>query len=563
MTKVLSVQSQDSVMTMPGGAASPADGIEPAQVGIVVYVSPRENENIWAATLAAVLRQVGAEVRFFQLHAHENNADEVCAQIKAFSPALVILALYDYNNLGVYFEDFAVVDAYRPLCARLRQALPSVHINAGSWFVTYCAEQYLRDHEEIDSITIGEAEETVPDLVRHLMSGRSLDNCPGIIFRRAEQLVRTPVRPAIRDLDSIPFMARDLYRGGPARLATSRGCHAACEFCSIAYFAPFNDTSRWRGRTPGSIVSEIAHLVHDHGVDTIEFEDGSFEDQGRNGYDQPYGRMLAICDMLEKASLDIMFAVFMRTATALRLSADMWERLRSAGLYKIFVGVDSVDQQMRKKYRKPSFRLEAVPGLRRRLLALNIEMRVGYIMFDPWVDFARLRASIAFLKELDHLCWAQCWTPLELLPGLPVIDRVAGDDLLAPDYRYDRPWSYRYAEPRIEPLALGIKDLMRAQPKLLDTKLKHCDIALHRRRHLARRTPSLEGGLGSLGSRLEEHRRVIAANNEEFLVHSFDLAENGWSFEAFKAAIEQWYSPDFVDPHVASLDDLLHAITTS
>jgi len=563
MKTLHSAQPYVDVATRPEATTSAADGVASARVGVVVYTSPRENENIWAATIAAVMRRAGADVRFFQLCANEDNTDEICRQIVDFCPDLVTLALYDHNNLGVYFEDFAVVDAYRPLCTRLRQALPKVHINAGSWFVTYCAEQYLRDHEEIDSVTIGEAEDTVPDLVRHLVAGRDLDDCAGIIFRRSGSLVRTLTRPAIRDLDRIPFMSRDLYRGGPARIATSRGCHATCEFCSIAYFAPFNETARWRGRSPDSIVSEIAHLVNEHGVDMVEFEDGSFEDQGsRDGYPRPYGRMLAICDKLVEAKLDIMFAVFMRTATALHLSAEMWDRLRSAGLYKVFVGVDSVDAQMRKKYRKPAFPLEDVPDLWRRLRDMHIELRVGYIIFDPWVDFARLRASIAFLKELDHLCWAQCWTPLELLPGLPIIDRVAADGLLAPDYRYDRPWSYLYADPRIKALALGIKDLMRAQPKRLDTKLKHCDIALHRRRHLACRYPPMGTDIDRLSARLEEHRRVIASNNEEFLLHAFDLAEQGWRADALEAAIERWYPAEWVEAHAADLGVLQGEVET-
>ncbi len=518
-----------------------------ARVGFVVYVSPRENENIWACMLAATLREKGVDVRLFLLHANSGDIPRLSQEIIDFSPDLISLAIYDFNNLGVYFEDFAVVDVYGDLCSELKLKVPHLHINAASWFVSSCAEDYLQDHPEIDSIILGEGERTIINLLGHILSNQSLSTCNGVILRDNEKIVKTPRQEAITILDQLPFMARDMYKQGPARIATSRGCYAKCEFCSISYFDSFNAASQWRGRTPENIVAEMQYLVETHHVDTFEFEDGSFEDQGNEYNEGKFHRMLAICDLIIESNFNVLFAIFMRPATAISLSPDIWEKLREAGLYKIFIGVDSVDINVRKFYRKPNFDISRIAPLRIQLMKYDIEMRVGYIMFDPWVSFDRLEHSLVFLKQVDHLCWAQCWTPLELLPGLPIIEKIRDAELLTSEYRYDKPWAYNYIDERMRPLAYAIKDIMRAQPKELDTGLKLADIALHQcRRFGDRKSAGYTEEVNRLGDFLEEHRQKIATNNEAFLRSVFRLAEKKWSQQEFNSAVEMFYSEQYV-----------------
>lgn len=106
-----------------------------------------------------------------------------------------------------------------------------------------------------------------------------LQEVPGISFRKGSgEIVTTASRHFIRDLDSLPFPARDLlhmksyirdyfpsvlhkesFKG--TVLVSSRGCPFSCLFCAATRFYGHN----WRPRSPQNAVDEIEHLHNSYG----------------------------------------------------------------------------------------------------------------------------------------------------------------------------------------------------------------------------------------------------------------------------------------------------------
>jgi anaerobic magnesium-protoporphyrin IX monomethyl ester cyclase len=118
-----------------------------------------------------------------------------------------------------------------------------------------------------DAVAAGEGEYSVCEWLS--APGVSSQTLPGIATRSADGgLARGPVRPPVRDLDSIPSPAWDLidieaYRRVWARgrlpftlpLATSRGCPFHCNWCAKPIWG-----QRYNAMTPARAASEVLRL---------------------------------------------------------------------------------------------------------------------------------------------------------------------------------------------------------------------------------------------------------------------------------------------------------------
>jgi radical SAM superfamily enzyme YgiQ (UPF0313 family) len=132
----------------------------------------------------------------------------------------------------------------------------------------YVDEEILSTRK-VDFIVRGEGEATFSELVAALQKkdGR-LHSIQGISFFSNGELVRTPPRPFVENLDSLPLPARHLinmedYRrtnfGGRSitPLITSRGCPYQCAFCASSHFFG----TRVRTRSIELVLNEIEEKI--------------------------------------------------------------------------------------------------------------------------------------------------------------------------------------------------------------------------------------------------------------------------------------------------------------
>ncbi len=208
-------------------------------------------------------------------------------------------------------------------------------------------------HPNIDFVVIGEAEHTMFELVGALEQGimRYLKKIRGIAFLKKRKKVITPPRPAIQDLDSLPFPARHLLpmdtyfaavKESPLRgeirkpwttMITSRGCPYNCVFCSIHIVMG----KKWRGRSPENVVDEIEQLVHTYHIEQIDFHDDNLTLDKK--------RMETICDLIVERGLDIEWY----TPNGVRadtLDENLLKKMRESGCKRIYVAPESGVQRV-------------------------------------------------------------------------------------------------------------------------------------------------------------------------------------------------------------------------
>jgi radical SAM superfamily enzyme YgiQ (UPF0313 family) len=201
-------------------------------------------------------------------------------------------------------------------------------------------DQLLRRFPWVSIIARGEGELTGPDLLGALKSGTDLSQVAGISYRDDGQVVHTPQRPRIRDLDSIPlpaFEKIDLSRYAGYGMMTSRGCPYPCTFCSVAPVWNLESYSR----SAANIVREMQYLNQEAGVDLFLFQDEFFV-SGKS-------QVMDFCRELNRVGLSVSWKAFGRVNL---VDDDMMRAMADCGCVELRFGIESGSDRILKLIKK-------------------------------------------------------------------------------------------------------------------------------------------------------------------------------------------------------------------
>lgn len=243
-------------------------------------VSPNAAPPLGILYLASMAQAKGCTVKFYDASFTHNNTRELLEylnQLKAgegFVPDICGFTLFTIN----------ILDTFKFIKC-IKRKFPNCKIIIGGPHATALPKRTMQECAQIDYLVYGEGEITFIELLDAIEGRRSLQTIPGIYYRLKEEIINTPPRKYIEDLDSIPFPAFDLlpkdypYKnydalnvgeyGAP--IITSRGCPFECTFCFKAVFG-----TRYRRRSPKNVVAEMKHLIENFGINNIFFEDDFF-----------------------------------------------------------------------------------------------------------------------------------------------------------------------------------------------------------------------------------------------------------------------------------------------
>lgn len=140
----------------------------------------------------------------------------------------------------------------------------------------------VQQNPHVDYVVMGEGEIRFPSLLERIeRKGKgSIKDIDGIGYRENGEIKINPLQTYIRNLDSLPFPARELldlerYRIKKKRstmIITSRGCPHRCAYCS----AHLVMGSSFRTRSPDAIIKEMAECRRRYGIEDFDIEDDNF-----------------------------------------------------------------------------------------------------------------------------------------------------------------------------------------------------------------------------------------------------------------------------------------------
>jgi len=211
-------------------------------------------------------------------------------------------------------------------------------------------EKETLDTGVVDYVVRGEGEYTCLNLLNALKKGKDLSTVKGITFMKNGNLIKTTSAPNIKNLDKLPFPAREflpmdkyrklIFQGKPiTTLVTSRGCPFNCYFCSSSQFSGL----KWRTRSPENILSEIEHLIEKYGYHRFAFMDDNFTLNPR--------RVIQISKEIISRKLNIKWWAFSRVDELLK-NEKMISLMAKSGCRMLFLGIESVSKKILDSYNK-------------------------------------------------------------------------------------------------------------------------------------------------------------------------------------------------------------------
>ncbi len=251
------------------------------------------------------------------------------------------------------------------LCRRAKKYDKKIKTIVGGFHPTAVPDLML-SFKEVDMVGIGEAELTMRELVQK----GDPEGVDGMAYKGKDgKPIHNPRRPVVKDLDTLPFPARQLREGNECegslkrfglhrdQVHTSRGCFGKCTFCC----EPNMSHSRQRFRKPEKVFEEIKQVyeLHHREPTFILFGDPHFMGGPKNTE--------KLCDMLIKEGMDIEFTAMVR-ADMIAKHPKVVAKMVKAGVIGYCMGMESPaedDLGATKKGISNEAQREAVKVLRR------------------------------------------------------------------------------------------------------------------------------------------------------------------------------------------------------
>ncbi|MCG3173645.1 MAG: Anaerobic magnesium-protoporphyrin IX monomethyl ester cyclase [Myxococcota bacterium] len=365
--------------------------------------------------LGAIAREwKQADVLLLDCIAEGLNIAEAIRRASLFDPDILV-TMTGFNSFPEEVQD------WDRLCRALPRALP---VMSGYLPTQFPREVLERTQTRV--VLLNEPELSFAAVMDRLARGQSFDGIDGAAFRRDNGEIVKPREPGrIAALDELPFpdhglVKLDLYNESflPAPIGvilSERGCPYACNYC-VRYYG-----RKLVGRSAEHLLEEIDQLVTRHGVRGVRFMDDTFTIHRE--------RLMKVCQAL----IDHDYGVYWSALTRLdHVDPEVLALMRRSGCRRLYVGIESGDEEVRQAYQKGLSRDTIVRGVRA-IREAGIEISGFFIVGDANETEEQLDRSIAFAQELelDYIIA----TKLQYWPGTPNFeankDKV-GFDLFTP-----------------------------------------------------------------------------------------------------------------------------------
>ena len=279
--------------------------------------------------------------------------------------------------------------------AELARRVPAVSIAVGP-HITAVPQETLTRYPSLDIGIIGEAEETIRELINSLeKKARPLAQVQGIAFRDGETIVITEKRPLIENLDDLPIPLHELlpiekhslpYIGKRYTFVlSSRGCPYQCTFCR----QPIMWERKFRSRSAGSILRELQYLKG-LGITNFMFHSDTFT------LDRKI--VIELCQGMVDSNLNMRWCCNSRVDT---VDEEILRWMKKAGCWMVMYGIESGSQDVLNTVKKGG---NATIGQAEQAVLWTKQQGIkvwGYfIMGLPGETRETMKESMAFARKL-------------------------------------------------------------------------------------------------------------------------------------------------------------------
>ncbi|MBI5235384.1 MAG: B12-binding domain-containing radical SAM protein [Deltaproteobacteria bacterium] len=204
---------------------------------------------------------------------------------------------------------------------------------------TFNPEEIFNDNG-IDIVCRGEGEVAFRSFIQALRDNLEYRRIDKLWVRDGDEVIKNPIGLLIHDMDTVPFMDRDLiplddlatdhFQGKSLLCMIGRGCPHKCTYCfNLEYNTLFGDSRIYRHRSVDNIIEELKQLVKRFDLDIFLFLDDCFSYLPRT-FIEEFSRRY-------KEEINKPFSAQFRPEL---VREDTIVMLKDAGLYLVPIGVE-------------------------------------------------------------------------------------------------------------------------------------------------------------------------------------------------------------------------------
>lgn len=413
--------------------------------------------NVGFVYIAGSLRAAGYDPIYYDAMSYWHNYDEIGKRIESERPDVVATTAFTAEIV----DGLKVLKLAKEINSNIITVIGNVH-------PTFCYEEMLKDGSTpVDYIVRGEGEETMVDLMNVLSSGGDLSKVRGIAYRDNGNIVATPARDFIKDLDVLPlawdlvdwpiYTYRTMKNSRLAIVSSSRGCSQQCSFCSQQLFWQ----RKWRGRSAENFVGELEFLRDTYGVNVVMISDET-PTLNRKRWDR-------ILDLLIERNVGTKILMETRVDDIIR-DEDIMPKYKKANIDHIYVGVEATTQETLDIFKK-DIKVEQSKKALDLINEYNIVSETSFVLGMPDDTKEKIRDTVELAKfynpDLAFFLAIAPWPYSEIYPMLKPYIEV---------WDYSK---YNLVEPVVKPKEMTIdevrKELGLASRNFYMDKLKNLE----------------------------------------------------------------------------------------
>lgn len=410
--------------------------------------------------LAAQARKSGYTTQIIESDLEDLSPETVAEMILEIRPRFVGITLF---TVGVFNASI--------IAKNIKEMDSDIVVIVGGPHVSSMGYETMKRFDDFDIAVVYEGELILDSLLTAIKEKSPLEEVEGIIYRDAEDALRTtPPPPSIKDLDSLPMPAWDILPNFPdaylpaiydyprapvATYSASRGCPFKCEFCDTSTFG-----SKVRYNSPEKVYEIMRHLSQEYGVKHLQFVDDLFVAHN--------ARVLRLCNLLIADKIDMTWSCTARVDTVRPATLEM---MKKAGCWEISFGLESGSDEMLKGMRK-SITSEVSEQAVRWTHDAGIRVKGLFMLGYPGETRESIEETKAFVKRLPLTTMnLSKFTPY---PGSPIYRKLYGISIREEDWTRLNGMNFVY-----EAEGLTARELDAEYQAIIKTFYKRAQILLH------------------------------------------------------------------------------------
>ncbi|MBU1125900.1 MAG: B12-binding domain-containing radical SAM protein [Candidatus Omnitrophica bacterium] len=296
----------------------------------------------------------------------------------------------------------------------IKKAFPDIPLVIGGIHPTTFPEHCLTS-SSADYLIIGEGEESVIELFKHILANTKPYGVDGIVFKDEDRLYVNEKKHFIPDLDQIPFPAFHLvdektyhairtqdrisqFKGLYFPLLTSRSCPNQCTFCNM-YLC---HGKQWRSRSAENVLAEIDYLSDKYKCRQFAIVDDNFS--------LSRTRTIAILDGIIAMNKDIRL-ITPNGLSVSTLDDEVVKKFKRAGALEICIAIESGNEEIRNVVYNKRIKTEKVYEVADACKRHGLSLRTFFMVGAPGESDSTIDESIQMMRRLRVPTYINITTP--------------------------------------------------------------------------------------------------------------------------------------------------------